>query len=133
MWRPLGCADSERFALVWESEELKALNNTLFSFVKNKVLLGFTHLHLSSLRLLAALCFGQGCLSEKLVGSAGHEEPVARHVVVSCHCVLDVNLDPKKCRLCDFVAALTRVSLTGIVEQFVRQPPDSSKQYYAIM
>lgn len=37
MWRPLGCADSERFALVWESEELKALNNTLFSFVKNKV------------------------------------------------------------------------------------------------
>ena len=38
MWRPLGCADSERFALVWESEELKALNNTLFSFVKNKVL-----------------------------------------------------------------------------------------------
>ena len=42
MWRPLGCADSERFALVWESEELKALNNTLFSFVKNKV----GHLHL---------------------------------------------------------------------------------------
>ncbi|KAA6418450.1 MAG: hypothetical protein FRX49_11610 [Trebouxia sp. A1-2] len=37
MWRPLGCADSERFALVWESEELKALNNTLFSFIKNKV------------------------------------------------------------------------------------------------
>lgn len=37
MWRPLGCADSERFAMVWESEELKALNNTLFSFVKNKV------------------------------------------------------------------------------------------------
>lgn len=37
MWRPLGCADSERFALVWESEELKALNNTLYSFVKNKV------------------------------------------------------------------------------------------------
>ena len=37
MWRPLGCADSERFALVWESEELKALNNTLFNFVKNKV------------------------------------------------------------------------------------------------
>ena len=37
MWRPLGCADNERFALVWESEELKALNNTLFSFVKNKV------------------------------------------------------------------------------------------------
>ncbi|KAL0054954.1 hypothetical protein WJX82_005086 [Trebouxia sp. C0006] len=37
IWRPLGCADSERFALVWESEELKALNNTLFSFVKNKV------------------------------------------------------------------------------------------------
>ena len=42
MWRPLGCADSERFALVWESEELKALNNTLFSFVKNKV--GHAHL-----------------------------------------------------------------------------------------
>ena len=37
MWRPLGCADSERFALVWETEELKALNNTLYSFVKNKV------------------------------------------------------------------------------------------------
>ena len=37
MWRPLGCADSERFALIWETEELKALNNTLYSFVKNKV------------------------------------------------------------------------------------------------
>lgn len=36
MWRPLGCADSERFTLVWETEELMALNNTLRSFVKNK-------------------------------------------------------------------------------------------------
>ena len=37
MWRPLGCADCQRFALVWETEELQALNNTLFSFVKSKV------------------------------------------------------------------------------------------------
>ena len=45
MWRPLGCADSERFALVWESEELKALNETLYSFVKNKVGYADTHTH----------------------------------------------------------------------------------------
>ena len=37
MWRHLGCAENERFTLVWETEELMRLNSSLVDFVKSQV------------------------------------------------------------------------------------------------
>lgn len=37
MWRHLGCAEHERFTLVWETEELIRLNTSLVDFVKSQV------------------------------------------------------------------------------------------------
>ena len=36
MWKGLSAADTQRMALVWESQELLALNKSIMTFIKDQ-------------------------------------------------------------------------------------------------
>ena len=46
MWQALGARDAERLTLVWETQELLALNFSIVTFLKDQVCLHAPHFHL---------------------------------------------------------------------------------------